>query len=81
MSTPRKILGRFSIWRFYERLGCCTTDSLDNYRHRRGTHPARGAGNEMSAIMLMIILVGVIAAISEEWGIVLICLFLGSCAS
>lgn len=32
-------------------------------------------------MIALCIIIGVIAAISEEWGIVLICLLLGSCAA
>lgn len=32
-------------------------------------------------MITLCILIGVIAALSDEWGIVLLCLILGSCAS
>ena len=34
----------------------------------------------MSGILFLCIIIGIIAALSEEWGIVFLCLMLGSCA-
>jgi hypothetical protein len=52
-----------------------------HYRSDEHRSNLPGTGCKVSAIMFLLTLVGVIAALSGEWGIVVIVLFLGSCAS
>jgi hypothetical protein len=57
------------------------TDATWTFANHETYRKSFSGEKKLSAFLFMCIFIGVIAAISEEWGIVFFCLILGSCTA